>query len=78
LSVKKYDKQAFTIYPNPVTNGLLNISGEQEIQIVEVYNLLGAKINAPYENRQLQVSSLAPGVYFLKINNKYSFKFIKK
>ena len=78
LSVKKYDKQVFTVYPNPVTNGLLNISGEQEIQTVDVYNLLGAKINAPYENRQLQVSSLAPGVYFLKINNKYSFKFIKK
>ena len=78
LAVPQYEKQSFTIYPNPVTNDLLNISGEQEVQSVAVYNILGAKINARYENNQVQVSNLAPGVYFLRINNKYSFKFIKK
>ena len=78
LGLQQFDTQQFTIYPNPVTNQILNISGEQEVQSVEVYNILGAKINARYENKQVQVSNLAPGVYFLRVNNKYSFKFIKE
>jgi hypothetical protein len=61
-----------------VTNGILNIIGEQEVDSVAVYNLLGAKMTTRFENNQVAVSDLAPGVYFLTINNKYSFKFIKK
>lgn len=78
LSVKKYEKQAFTLYPNPVTNGILNISGDQEVESVEVYSILGNKIDIPFDNNQLQVSALAAGTYFLRINNRYSLKFIKK
>jgi hypothetical protein len=79
LGVTSYeDQQAFSIYPNPVKNGILNIGGNQEVDSVSVYNLLGAKINTPYENRQLLIDSLAPGIYFLRVNNKYSFKFIKE
>jgi hypothetical protein len=78
LAIKKYEKQAFTLYPNPVTDGILNIIGEQEVDSVAVYNLLGAKMTTRFENNQVAVSDLAPGVYFLTINNKYSFKFIKK
>jgi hypothetical protein len=78
LNVKQYAKQAFALYPNPVTNGILNIIGEQEVDSVAVYNLLGAKMTTRFENNQVAVSDLAPGVYFLTINNKYSFKFIKK
>ena len=79
LGVPSYeDKQAFTIYPNPVKNGILNIGGNLEVDSVAVYNVLGAKINTPYENRQLLIDSLAPGIYFLRVNNIYSFKFIKE
>jgi len=78
LAIKKYEKQAFTLYPNPVTDGILNIIGEQEVDSVAVYNLLGAKMTTRFENNQVAVSDLALGVYFLTINNKYSFKFIKK
>lgn len=78
LSLKKYEKQAFTIYPNPVKNGVLNISSAEDVKSVDVYSVLGAQIKIPFENGSLQVNSLAPGVYFLRINNTYSFKFIKK
>lgn len=78
LAVKKYEKQVFTIYPNPVTKGILNISGDQEVGSVEVYTILGTKINIPFDGNQLQVSDLASGTYFLRINSKHSFKFIKK
>jgi len=77
LGVKQYEKQPFTLYPNPVTKGVLNIGGDQEVQSVDVYTILGTKINAPFENGQLQVQDLTPGVYFLRVNKKYSFKFIK-
>jgi hypothetical protein len=77
LGVKQYEKQPFTLYPNPVTKGVLNIGGDQEVQSVDVYTILGTKINAPFENGQLQVEDLTPGVYFLRVNKKYSFKFIK-
>ena len=79
LGVTQFEKyQPFTVYPNPVVNGILNITGEQEIQSVDVYTILGTKMNTPFENNQLLVTNLSAGVYFLKINNKYSFKFIKK
>ena len=59
-------------------NGVLNIAGEQEVASVEVYTILGSKITAPFQNGQLLVNDLAPGVYFLRVNNKYSLKFIKQ
>ena len=77
LGVKTFDKQQFTLYPNPASNDILNISNDQEIESVAVYNIVGAKIDAPYENGKLSVSKLSTGVYFLKINNKFSIKFIK-
>jgi len=78
LGVPQFEAQKFSIYPNPVTNNILNISGEQEVQSVAIFNIVGAKMAIPFENNQLNVDSLAPGIYFLKINNKYSYKFIKK
>ena len=77
LGVKQYVKLPFSIYPNPVTKGVLNIGGDQEVQSVDVYTILGTKINAPFENNQLRVNDLSTGVYFLRINKKYSVKFIK-
>lgn len=78
LGVKQYEKQGFKIYPNPVSNGILNINGDQEVQSVEVYSILGAQINTPFENGQLLVNDLAPGIYFLRVNKNYSVKFIKE
>jgi hypothetical protein len=78
LGVTTYNKQPFTIYPNPVKKGFLNISGLEDIKSVDVFSTLGSKIEIPFENGTLQVNSLAPGVYFLRINNAYSFKFIKE
>jgi hypothetical protein len=78
LRVQKFKKKTFTIYPNPVTNDVLNISGDQEVESIAVYNISGNKINAPFENGQLRINGLASGVYFLKLNDTYSYKFIKK
>jgi hypothetical protein len=77
LATKPFDKQILTLYPNPVTNGFININGEIEVQSVDVYDTLGTKINVSYTSNQLDVSTLSTGIYFIKINKKYSFKFIK-
>jgi hypothetical protein len=78
LGNQNFEKQNFVIFPNPVSEGVLNITGDQEVQSVDVYTILGAKINTSFKNGQLLVTNLSPGIYFLKINNKYSYKFIKK
>ena len=78
LGIKQFEKQVFTLYPNPTSNGILDIIGDQEVQSIDVYNMLGTKIDVPFENNKVSVFNLATGVYFLRINNKYSFKFVKK
>ena len=58
------------MYPNPVKNRL-TIDTVEEIKKVEVYSTLGNKI-AEYKNtKQIDVSSIRPGVYIIKtyINN---------
>ena len=77
LTTKQYEKQPFSIYPNPVTNGILNIVGDQEVLSVEVYDIVGAKMNTPFEKGKLSVANLSTGVYFLRVNKKNSIKFIK-
>jgi hypothetical protein len=78
LNTKQFVKQAYSIFPNPITNGVINIVGDQEVLSVEVYDILGAKIKTPFENAKVSVQNLASGVYFLKINKQYTIKFIKK
>jgi hypothetical protein len=78
LTTKQYDKPAFALFPNPVVDGILTIIGGTEIESVAVFDIRGAKVSVPYDNRQLSVHNLAKGVYFLKINNKNTIKFIKQ
>ncbi len=57
------------IYPNPITDGTLNITTpfESEKQVI-IYDVLGKRvIDAQMEGDQLNVSSLQSGVYMLQI-----------
>jgi hypothetical protein len=71
LSIDDQDiTKAIKMYPNPVKNRL-TIDTVEEIKKVEVYSTLGNKI-AEYKNtKQIDVSSIRPGVYIIKtyINN---------
>ncbi|MFD2543263.1 T9SS type A sorting domain-containing protein [Lacinutrix gracilariae] len=59
----------FSIYPNPVTNGVVNIkSSNNEAVSVSIYNVLGKQVLAQnITNQILNVSSLNAGVYVLKL-----------
>ncbi len=60
-----YNYELLHVYPNP-TNSMLTVEMEN-MKNVEVYNILGAKmIDSEMISRQLDVSDLASGIYFIK------------
>lgn len=72
------------IYPNPATNEL-NISSDEEIKTITIYNLQGAMIaelnpNSAFSN--LNISNYQTGLYFVKIltenDEVVTMKLIKK
>ena len=56
------------VYPNPVSD-ILNIKSQKGIETVELTNMLGQIVIRSKElnDQKLNVSSLAPGVYVLKV-----------
>ncbi len=69
------------IYPNP-TQSEINIAGLSNIKSIEVMNSTMQTINVMFGNQnKIDVSSLASGMYFLRIyyNNRVTIcKFIKE
>ena len=64
------------LYPNPV-HEVLNIELENEIKSVEIYNLQGQKVL--YSNqKQINVSDLATGMYTVKIEDVENATITKK
>jgi hypothetical protein len=70
LSVDSFNRSEFNVYPNPVSNGFLNItSASNEAITVTIYDILGKRVlNSNVENNVLNVSSLNAGIYVLNIN----------
>ncbi len=71
------DNDEIIIYPNPVSN-IIMIQGidSSDMQSYSIYDTYGKKIIEGEFNKQIDVSYLIPGVYFIKVGNK-SYKFIK-
>lgn len=67
--------KSIRLYPNPVQNTLY-LQGDFDSKNIEVYDVLGHRINVRVEDNQIDVNSLKSGLYFVKID-KRSFKFIK-
>ncbi len=69
------------IYPNP-TNGILNIETNFKFDKVEIYNVLGQKINVELKNKTIDLNDLSVGIYNVNIfkENEFvkSYKVIKK
>lgn len=66
--------EGLSLYPNPITNGKVYIAtkndSEKEIQIFDV---LGKKVfHTQLNTRELNISSLSPGVYIIKIREEES------
>lgn len=75
LSVDQFIANSFNIYPNPITNGYVNIVSKNSGTIkVVVFDVLGQLIsNSTLINNKLNVSALNAGIYFLKVSqNNYT------
>jgi len=78
-----FDNSKFAYYPNPVKN-ILNLSYEQNITNVAVYNVLGQEIitkKSDANQTQVDMSGLASGTYIVRVtadNTTKTFKVIKE
>ncbi|UKB85575.1 S8 family peptidase [Chryseobacterium sp. MEBOG06] len=73
-------KEKLTLFPNPVKN-ILNITSEEEIQSLEIYDNLGRLVRKNSNLKSIKVEDFAKGIYYLKIQTKdkvYYEKFIKE
>lgn len=69
------------VVPNPVGAYLGFSSSKVDLSNVQIYNLLGQIQKVSLSNNQVNVSSLSPGIYFIKVNfegKRISKRFIKK
>ena len=69
LSVDTFAANNFDVYPNPVTNGYVNIVSTNSNNIdVAIYDILGKRVvNTEIINNQVDVSALKTGIYMLQM-----------
>jgi len=60
------------LYPNPTT-GVLKIQGKDTLLNVHVHDLLGKEVLRMYSSNSIDMSSLASGVYLLKLYDGEDF-----
>jgi len=69
LSVVKNNIEGFNLYPNPVTNGKLQMTSNNMVKKnVEIYNLNGQQVYKKeiYPNEIINITNLPKGFYFVK------------
>lgn len=61
--------EGLSIYPNPVNTGKIYITSKSSLdKKVEIFNVLGKKVlETAITSKEVNVSSLAAGVYIIKI-----------
>jgi hypothetical protein len=69
LSTEAFTINSFNVYPNPASNGIVNItSANSEAIAVTLFDILGKQVlNQTVSNNTLNVSALNSGVYILKM-----------
>lgn len=78
-----FDESKIRIFPNP-TNSIMNITADETINKIEIYNLEGRLLKSENSNKinlKIDVSSFESGIYVmeLEINNEIFYKkFVKK
>lgn len=83
FSVNDLSAAGFNFYPNPVEN-TLNLSAQENIQTVEIFNLLGqsvAKTSPDALNSTMDMSNLTAGVYLVNVtinNQTGAYRVIKQ
>lgn len=76
LSNTQFEIEGFKTYPNPVTNGILNIiTSSNDTKTVEIFDIAGKQVfNVTTSEESVNINTLKTGVYMLKVteNNNVS------
>jgi hypothetical protein len=69
LSSAQFEIEGFKTFPNPVTNGILNIvSSLNDSKTVEIFDVTGKQVfNQTISNQEVNLSNLKTGIYMLKV-----------
>ena len=69
LTVDSFESTNFNIYPNPVSNGIVNITSiSNEAIAIAIFDILGKQvISETLSHSNLNISSLNTGIYIMKI-----------
>lgn len=82
LSVEDFRKNSFKIYPNPISDKLKITSKENTITSIQIIDISGKNLfsinNLNTFNKEINLSELQKGMYFIIINKKTTQKLIKK
>ncbi|KAB2914468.1 MAG: multicopper oxidase domain-containing protein [Bacteroidetes bacterium] len=68
--IYEMDADNFSIYPNPAS-GFITITGSTDKIHIDLFTVTGVKALTDYESgnqKQVDISTFAPGIYFLKIS----------
>lgn len=68
LGINEFGQLAFHLAPNPV-NEKLQILSNEDIQEIRVINYLGQEIEVYYNTKEVDVSKLSSGIYFIEVIN---------
>jgi hypothetical protein len=75
VSEQVADEGGFTIYPNPADDRVVIIRGDSQVATLRLFNVLGQKVyegDSSSKNATLDVTSFAPGVYFVELSDSSS------
>ncbi len=83
LSNTSFEKVELSMYPNPASNLLHIETNQTNVTAVEIFDVLGKQVMQvkPANQRELDVSQLTNGMYFLKVSTsegELTRKFVKK
>lgn len=82
LSVSQNSLETVTLSPNPTTSKVFFDNTNSNFKEVSIYNYLGQEVaknsfTSPIQNQEIDMSSLATGIYVLKFNSGESSKSVK-
>lgn len=79
LGIPSNEFNSFTYFPNPVKD-YLNLSNDQEIEKVEIFNLLGQNTSSTIVNAReakIDLSHLSKGIYLVNVTSNRQTKILK-
>lgn len=78
LSIPDLKLERVTIYPNPATE-FITITNPIKNDNFKIFDIGGSEVlNDIVQNQAINIKQLKSGIYFLKIDGRFTVKFIKK